>query len=284
MNRVDASPVPTTDRWPAIAAGMVLTLALLGLACGDGSDPDLDGAIGSASTVAADSPSSTPTNPLNASTSTSVATSAASTASTTSPAATTPDGDLPGDDWSLFAESGDRLAVLGVAHDDVLNVRSLPGTDGDIVATATSTADDLVATGRARMLPRSLWYEVTVDGATGWVSVGFVAFEGPTDDATAEFLAGGSLPTSETMQELGELVAAAFVSDEPPSEVVQSVAPTVGDLAEVTYDVVGLADDAGAGYRLHIFATPTEDGEGFVLASVERTEYCLRGVSGGYCV
>jgi hypothetical protein len=74
-------------------------------------------------------------------------------------------------------------------------------------------------------------------------------------------------------------------SDDPPSRIVMSVAPTVGDLGEVTYDVVGLGDDALGGVRLHVFGDPAEGGEGFVLSNVERTFICSRGVTDdGFCV
>jgi hypothetical protein len=63
-----------------------------------------------------------------------------------------------------------------------------------------------------------------------------------------------------------------------------SVSPTVGDLGEVTYDVVGLGDDALGGVRIHIFGDPAE-GEGFILSSVERTFICSRGVTDdGFCI
>ncbi len=194
------------------------------------------------------------------------------------------DDDLPGEPIDLFADAGDVLMVVGVAHDDELNIRAAPGTDQEVVATAGPTADDLVATGRARQLPASIWYELTVDGTTGWASISFLAFEGGTDDATAEFLDGDPPPETETMVEMGELVAAGFASTEPQSSIVQSVAPTVGDLAEVTYDVIGLGDDAVGGVRLHVFATPSESGEGFVLRSIERTGLCTRGSTGEACV
>ena len=176
------------------------------------------------------------------------------------------------------------FAVVGVAHDDVLNIRAAPGTDQAIVAEAGPTADDLVATGAARQLSASIWYEVTVDGVTGWASVAFVSYVGGTDDATSEFLAGRPPLEAETMVDLGEEVAAGFASEEPASRIVQSVAPTVGDLGEVTYDVIGIGDDSVAGYRLHLFAAPIEGGEGFVLTSIERTWLCLRGTDGELCV
>ncbi len=201
--------------------------------------------------------------------------------STTTTATT--ESTLPGEPVEGFVSEGAVLAVIGVAHDDVLNVRDVPDGEGAVVATASPTAADLVATGQARSVP-GFWFEVTVDGTTGWASATYLGYLGATDDATAEFLDGASLPVAETMVDLGEIVAAGFVSEEPPSVVVQSVAAEVGDLGEVTYDVIGLGDDSAAGFRLHIFAAPDEGGEGFVLKSIERTTLCARGLSGELCI
>jgi hypothetical protein len=254
-----------------ILVAVIAALALVAAACG-GDDDDEGG-----TTTTDSSSTSTETTGTTQPTTTSTT---EPTTGTSGPGTT----GLPGEPWDGFAQPGDQLAVLGVAHDDVLNVRAIPGTDGEIVTTAEPTDDDLVATGQARQLSQSLWYEVTVNGVTGWVAVAFVAYQGPTDDATAEFLDGDDLPETETMEDMGELVAAGFASTDPASDIVQSVAPSVGDLGEVTYDVVGLGDDSGAGFRLHVFATPSESGEGFVLKSIERTTYCLRGLAGELCV
>ncbi len=269
-------------RIPIGITAVVLALALVAGACGD--DGEGDGLASETSAATADGSTSTTTGDTTSTTAVATTAGSDSVSTTSTTASTTSTTGLAGQPWEGFAQNGDVLAVLGVANDDVLNVRAGPGTDTEIVATADPTADDLVATGRARELPRSFWYEVTVDGVTGWVSISFVAYQGGTDDATAEFLDGGPRPEVETMEEMGELVAEFFASDEPPSDIVQSVAPTVGDLGEVTYDVVGIGDDAGAGYRLHVFANPSESGEGFVLASIERTWYCTRGLSGELCV
>ncbi len=61
----------------------------------------------------------------------------------------------------------------------------------------------------------------------------------------------------------------------------QSAAATVGDLGEVTFDVVGMPDDAQHGVRLHVFGTPLPGG--FALKSVEATVLCSRGVTAGSC-
>ena len=213
-------------------------------------------------------------------------TSTASTTTTTAPTTTTSDDDLPGEPIDFGPAAGDEVAVVGVAHDDVLNVRAAPGTDSAVVAELEPTATGLIGTGRARSLPQSIWFEVEVEGVTGWVSSAFVGYLGLTDDATAEVIDTlGETPGAETMLDLGMIVAEAMSSEEPPSRIVMSVAPTVGDLGEVTYDVVGLGDDALGGVRLHVFGDPAGGGEGFVLSNVERTFICSRGVTDdGFCL
>ena len=178
------------------------------------------------------------------------------------------------------------MAVVGVAHDDVLNFRVAPGTDSEVISKLAPTTTSLIATGRARSLPESIWFEVEVAQETGWVSSAYVGHLGLTDDATAEVIASlGSTPGAETMLDLGLTVAEVMASEDPPSRVVMSVAPIVGDLGEVTYDVVGLGDDALGGIRLHVFGDPAEGGEGFVLSNVERTMICSRGVTDdGLCL
>ena len=237
---------------------LVLTIALLGACAGSGAT----------TTSAGRTTSIAPT-----------------TTSSSAGTSTTSEGELPGEPVDFGPRAGDELAVVGVAHDDVLNVRAAPGTDADIVGELPPTATGLTATGRARSLPESVWYQVDVDGVTGWISGAFVGYLGLTDDATAEVIAAlGETPGAETMLDLGLIVAEATASDDPPSRIVMSVSPTVGDLGEVTYDVVGLGDDALGGYRLHVFGDPAEGGEGFVLSNVERTIICSRGVTDeGFC-
>lgn len=246
-----------------------LAAALLLAACGGGDTTD-----GSDTTQ----PPTTTTTPP------STTAPPATTTTTPSPAPTTPPTTLPGEPIDIGPRQGDVLAVIGVAHDDVLNVRLGPGTDQPIVTTLDPLADDVVALGNTRSLPQSIWVEVEANGMTGWVSLAFVGYLGQTTDETAAIIDRlGATPEAETMLDLGLRVSGLLASDEPPSLIVMSVAPSVGDLGEVTFDVVGLGDDALRGYRLHLFATPSESQEGFVLKSVEQTILCGRGVSDGLC-
>jgi hypothetical protein len=240
----------------------VVVLALVAAACGGGDAGETTTTTTGASTT----------------------TTAATTTTTTQPATTTTSS-IPGDPLDFGPSAGDPLGVLAISHDSVLNLRGGPGTDFEVVEELGPTAE-MVALGNTRQLPESIWYQVDTGSTTGWVSASYVAIPGVVDDLTAVVEAElGSLPTAETMLDLGGIVADVFASEEPASRVRMSVAPTVGDLGEVTFDVFGLGDDAQAGYRLRVFAEPSDGGEGFVLTSVEGQVFCLRGATAdGLCV
>ncbi len=204
------------------------------------------------------------------------------TATTTLPETTT-SPTLAGEPIDFFTKAGDVLSVVGVGYDDTLNVRAGPGIFNDRVDAIEPTGT-AVATGNARDLGQAIWVELDTGDAVGWSNYAFLAYAGATDEATAEAVGLlGEYPTAATMEELGQIVAVAFASTEPPSVIVPVVAATVGDLGEITYDVLGFADDAVYGYRLHVFGEPLTDG--FGLRNVERTVLCGRGVdAGGLCV
>lgn len=188
--------------------------------------------------------------------------------------------ELPGEPSELGPMAGDVLAVVGVAHDDGLDVREGPGADQPVVVTLDPVADDVTAVGNTRMLPDSFWTEVDADGASGWVDYSFLAYVGDTTDETSVIVKRlGNRPEASTMEELGRIVADELASQDPPSSIVMTVAPTAGDVGEVTFDVIGLGDDSIRGLRLHVFGTPSEDGSSFALGSVEQTALCDRGVT-----
>jgi len=225
---------------------------------------------------------STSVDPASSTTTTSAptTTTAATTATTTTTTTTVSGEPIPG------PPSGSSWGVVGVAHDDVLNVRGGPGPGRSIVATVAPLTDGLTATGNGYQLDRSLWWEIESGATNGWVNAAFLAVPGAVDDATAEIIARlGGIPEAPSLEALGELVARVRSGDEPVARVVVVVAPTIGDLGEITLDVVGIGDDAIYGERLHLFAFPPQNGVGFVLKSVERTFLCLRAATEeGLCV
>ena len=247
-----------------------LALALVVAAC-DGGGGD-----------AADSTTTTTTEPKPTTTTSEAPTTRPETTTTTVPETTTTE--LPGKPIDFGPAEGDTVAVIGVAHDDVLNLRAAPGANQEILAEIPNLADGLTALGHTRDTGDSFWIEVEYDGTTGWVHYGFIGYPGVTDDKTSTVIGQlGKTPVAETMVDIGAAVAATFASDEPESEIVLTVAPTVGDLGEVTYDVIGIGDDAVRGFRVHVFGQPED--ETFGLKSVEVTTLCGRGVTDeGLCL
>lgn len=245
------------------AALLVLTLVLA--ACGD----DDDGG------VSAGDRSDTTTTTADDTTTT--------TAATTT---TIDDADLPGERVEIFPHEGADLVVVGVEADDVLNVRAGPGVDFDVVVELEPLAEGLVATGHNRDIDdQGFWAQIRVEGTTGWANITFLSHPGDTTDVTSEVVeAHGERPAAPDMEALGRLVAEQRASDEPPSRIVVVDGPSVGDLGEVTIDVIGFGDDSVGGERLHVFGEPDPSGDGFTLRSVEATLLCTRGVSDGLCV
>ncbi len=240
-------------------------------------------ACGSDEPAATSTTAAPTTEPTSETTADGSTTTIEATTSTTTEATTTTT-ELAGEPFDGFIFEGDELGVVGVDADDQLNVRAAPGTGADISATLDPTAMGIEATGDEWLLPGSIWYEVRVDEAVGWVNSRFVAFIGGTDDFTAGYIDAHGRTGAETMNDLGQIVAENLASEDPPSRITRSVAASVGDLGEVTYDVVGLGDDATAGFRLHIFATEDESGDGFTLRTIEGTFFCARGVSDENCL
>lgn len=176
--------------------------------------------------------------------------------------------------------------MVGVAFDDILEVHSGPGENTPLVDTFAPLEDAVVSGGEGQSLPSSIWWRVTLGNIDGWVGSRFMSRLGVTLDITSQIVEStGSRPAAETMFDLGMIVANNRASDDPPSSIVVSVAPSVADLGEIVIDVVGYPDDAIQGERLHIFGQPLDSGEGFSLMSVEATVMYRRGVSqDGLCV
>jgi uncharacterized protein YraI len=183
-------------------------------------------------------------------------------------------------------EEGSVVGVVGVQFDDTLNVRSGPGVAFDVIMALEPTQSGIAGTGEGWQLPSgSVWWKIEADGGVGWANQQYLSRLGQVDDVTSVVVEQlGEIPIAETMLDLGLVVANAYVDPDVGSEVVVSVAPSVGDLGEVTYDVTGFGDDSVGGVRLHVFGQLNDSGDGFSLMAVEATTLCQRGVSDGICV
>ena len=229
---------------------------------------------------------------------------------------------LPGEPFEYGPDEGTSLAVVGVPYEDVLTVHDAPLGDvvatldasnpyeglvivreapsGEILASLDSWTGAIVATGRTRRLPDSVWPdavwdEIRVAGLAGWTRAAHLAPAGLTDDLTAYLIdLLGERPEADTLAELALLVGEAMASVEPPSRVQVVTRPIVFEaLGEVTVDVLNVGDDSLLGHRLLVFAVPadedwmSEDPGPFTLRTVERTILCHshRGVTAdGLCV
>lgn len=252
----------------------VVVAVLLVAAC---SPADTSGDSSVPSTTATTVPTATTTTEVQGTT-----TSTSDETTTSGPDTTTT---LPGEPVDLGPVRGAILWVVGVAHDDVLNLREAPGADQPILDGIPPTYDGVLALGETRSLP-AFWTRVEFGGTIGWVNLAYVAYGGATSDTTSSIVAeaGGSLEAA-TMTELGQAVAGFVASEEPPSDIVLVVPESVGDLGEITYDVIGIGDDSVLGFRLHVFGEPIASG--FSLKSIESTVLChpTRGVTDdGLCV
>ena len=260
---------------------LIVLLALTAAACGnDAGEATTTSTPTSTTTSLSPTTTAAPTTSTTADPATTTTTVEVTT--TTAPPSPTTTA-LAGNPIDFGPAEGDVLMVIGVRHDDVLNLRAGPGANQPIEDEIPPTFDDLVAEGNTRELPSSFWLEVDYDGTVGWVHMSYIAYQGDTYDDTSQIISDmGERPTESSMTALGKLIAEQYVSEEPESDVVQVTPVTTGDLAEVTYDVVGLGDDAVRGVRLHVFAE--EDGAGFSLRTLEVTLLCGRGVDDGACV
>jgi len=205
-------------------------------------------------------------------------------AKTTEPTGTTQsssDTALPGERQNIYPYEGAKLAVAGVAANDTLKVRSGPGTEFNVVLELRPTAMNATATGHNRSVrDAGFWSEITVEGRTGWANTSFLLQPGQVNDITAAlFPTPAERPSATTMLELGRAVARVRAGDDPEADIVVVDGPTVGDVGEITVDVVGVGDDAVGGDRLKVFAEPGSDGGSFTVRSVEATTFCRRGVT-----
>lgn len=244
-------------RRPLLALAVVVLLAA---GCGDDDDTTATGTTSSAAGDTTTTPSST-TEPET---------------STTSAGG----DELPGERIEIFPYEGAALAVVGVGADDVLHVRSAPEPTASSQQTLAPLADDITATGHNRQLgDGAIWAEVETSEDRGWVNTAYVAHLGATDDATARlYPQTADRPVADTLEQLAQQVAGdAAGDDEPVPRIVIVDGPSVGDLGEVTVDVLGYPDDSVYGERLHLFAEE-EGGESFRLRTIEATTLCRRGV------
>ncbi|MDJ0792419.1 MAG: SH3 domain-containing protein [Acidimicrobiia bacterium] len=172
--------------------------------------------------------------------------------------------------------------------DDVLNVRSSPGTGHAVVGTLEPTEERVVATGDAMLLERSIWWRVTYP-VSGWVNARYLAAAGSTEDATAAVIeAAGTIPSADSLDDLArQVIETMWLPSDVEGEVIIVQAPGIaGDIGDIVVDVLPAEpDDAVRGIRLAVFGQLDGASGPLALYAVEATSLCWRGADGaGLCV
>ena len=129
--------------------------------------------------------SSTSVPPASTTSPAEVTTTAPQPTTTTPDASTTTTAPVPGEVIDFGPQEGDVLMVVGVPHDEHLNVREGPGVDQPILTTLLPTDINVVARGETRQIPNAFWIEIQTEDAPGWVHMGYIGYEGSTYDQTA---------------------------------------------------------------------------------------------------
>lgn len=200
-----------------------------------------------------------------------------------------PDDELPGEPFDFAPAGGSELAVVGVAADDVLNLRALPDPSAEILGTLDPLGIAEI-TDRKRIIGDAIWVEVVLDdGGAAWANLNFLKPLAGVRDVTGDItdLLGGSLPTAASADELVEAfeaqILAASTEDggEGPGPTATVVAAN-DDGSTATIDVTGYLDDSVLGDRLTIAIT--DDGGSFSITAIESAPICQRGVDGGFCL
>lgn len=184
-------------------------------------------------------------------------------------------GELPGEIVDV-PPLNEVVAVIGVEAGSGLHYRSGPGTEFESVGTLEPLGVSPAYGEIRRREDGSHWAQVMkTDGWFFWMNMKHLAFPGEATDITADL---PELPSADTVEEAGLLVARQRTADQPPSvDTVVVDGPVEGDAGEVVIDVVGLGDDALAGERLRVVTERT--GQGHTVRSVELTLLCARGVT-----
>lgn len=187
---------------------------------------------------------------------------------------------VPGQSVDSFdrASAGD-IAIIGVSPANSLPMYALPGEQNPIVGEVAGDADDVVGLGEAFVDDDGeLWWLLQSGGAQGWIKPG-AAFLGARSDVTAEF---GTL-VGASVEDLAQAVADNIVASDGPFDsvvLIEAAEITNGFEGTATIDVVGLGDDALAGYRLLVDGSANAtQGDEYALTGVTRILLCSRGLT-----
>ena len=268
----------------ARSVGLLVAMAMLAAACEDAGSPSTELTTSMAPTP--DSSTAIPTTSTSFTVSPDTLEAVTTTTSvTTSTAATTvalPDPPTPVP--TSGPQAGSVWWVVGVPADDVLNVRAQPGATEAIVSTLDADGGAVVATGEARLVVSSLWWEVDIEDDRAWVNARYLGALAGTWDITSWLVErAGDIPVAGSMDELVEKVLALRGGGD--ATMIHAGLSADGMFGEAALDVFTGPDDSIRGERLRVFGQRIDAGGPFGLYAVEATPICWRGVDQtGLCV
>jgi hypothetical protein len=162
--------------------------------------------------------------------------------------------------------------VIGAAEGVTHWLVAFPDGLGDVERELEPLDTGLEALGRAWEVDGVLWELMLFDEREGYFPRSMLAFIGEPEDVTERFTG----VSSSSMEELGAEIAGEI-------EATATILVALPGALEVVYDVVGLEDDAVAGYRIRVVAV--ESSSGYAPELVERTPLCARGIDdAGLCL
>lgn len=198
--------------------------------------------------------------------------------------------EIPGDFFDIGPREGERLDVVNVRFDDVLNFRALPDASAPILDTVAPRANspEVISAGEGRLFENSAWWRVRVDGVDAWANFAFLGMLGRSQDLLTEVVGELGSDEAASIEALIEAIVVARSGGGPDLRVtlVSRIEELPNGSSQVTIDLDGLGDDAAKGDRLLLLVRGTEgdtDG-GIRLVGLTRNVICSRGVSDGLCL
>lgn len=207
------------------------------------------------------------------------------------------DAELPGQSVATYySREGDEAVVIAVSHDDVLNIRALPGAFEDPISSVPAGGTAELA-GRERLLGTNLWAEIILDEGVGWVNSYYLGYLGPEEDVTEDYadISDSTVPRA-VVDTVGTRAAAQMRRESAPTYRIISEAPeeaaqegAVPDGADQDagrqswgIDLTSPGDDAVRGDRLTVELS-VEEGT-YALESVTSAPICHRGATDQGCL
>lgn len=190
---------------------------------------------------------------------------------------------------TFYSEEGAEVGVAGLLPEDVpLEIHAEPTPETEIIAELEPT-DAVVLGGHERSHVASenegSWVEIQLADGYGWVHQDNLYYFGQNADATDDY--SDHIDPAPSSEDIAESVGEHAIAEWDPDGAVGDwrLVTTPEDQGEDFYrvDVVGMMDDAQAGYRLFVHVEETDAGQ--ELVQVESTLLCSRGVSeDGLCL